>query len=168
MPIYRLGSNELVHAPGVVTWAINGYHFKRDRAVLRRVIVDGWPGVPDHAAHQLLSGAAPHHVDGDTVVFKVDDSAPATPVAERPSPSIGFTLQRPEISVFMCRRTSTHTLNRANRNQPGLLCVSLWSGRAAALAILAALASVSMHWNSIRRSRTRDSLSTASTPAFDP
>lgn len=87
MPIYRLGSNELIHAPGVVAWAINGYHFKRDRAVLRRVIVDGWPGVPDHAAHQLLSGAAPHHVDGDTVIFTVDDPAPATPVAEPPSPA---------------------------------------------------------------------------------
>lgn len=86
MPIYRLGSNELVHAPGVVAWAINGYHFKRDRAVLRRVIVDGWPGVPDHAAHQLLSGAAPHHVDGDTVVFTVDDPAPAKPAAEGPPP----------------------------------------------------------------------------------
>jgi hypothetical protein len=87
MPIYRLGSNELIHAPGVVAWAINGYHFKRDRAVLRRVIVDGWPGVPDHAAHQLLSGAAPHRVDGNTVVFTVDDPAPATPVAECPSPA---------------------------------------------------------------------------------
>lgn len=87
MLIYRLGSNELVHAPGVVAWAINGYHFKRDRAVLRRVIVDGWPGVSDHAAHQLLSGAAPYHVDGDTVVFTVDDPPPATPVAEPPLPA---------------------------------------------------------------------------------
>ena len=87
MPIYRLGSNELIHAPGVVAWAINGYHFKRDRAVLRRVIVDGWPGVPDHAAQQLLSGAAPYHVDGDTVVFTVDDPPLATPVAKPPSPA---------------------------------------------------------------------------------
>lgn len=42
-----LGSKALIHAPGVVAWAINGYAFERDHAVLRRVIVEGWPGVPD-------------------------------------------------------------------------------------------------------------------------
>lgn len=73
MPIYRLGSNELVHAPGVVAWAINGYAFKRDRAVLRRVIVDGWPGVPDAVAHQLLSGSIPHSIEGDAVVVAIPD-----------------------------------------------------------------------------------------------
>lgn len=83
MPVYRLGSNELVHAPGVVAWAINGYAFKRDRVVLRRVIVDGWPGVPDAAARQLLSGSAPYTVDGDTVVFTVDDG-PDQPARNRP------------------------------------------------------------------------------------
>ena len=72
MPIYRLGSNELVHAPGVVAWAINGYAFQRDRDVLRRVIVDGWPGVTAAAAHQLLSGSVPYSVDGDTVVFTAE------------------------------------------------------------------------------------------------
>lgn len=72
MPIYRLGSNELVHAPGVVAWAINGYAFDRDRDVLRRVIVDGWPGVPADAAHQLLSGEVPHTIEGDVVVFTSD------------------------------------------------------------------------------------------------
>ena len=91
VPIYRLGSNELVHAPGVVAWAINGYHFKRDRAVLRRVIVDGWPGVPDHAAQQLLSGAAPYHVDGDTVVVKVD--AKSSNVPKRGERSVPMTVE---------------------------------------------------------------------------
>lgn len=73
MPMYRLGTNELVHAPGVVAWAINGYAFKRDRRALRRVIVDGWPGIPEKAVHQLLSGSVPHAVEGDTVVFTVSD-----------------------------------------------------------------------------------------------
>lgn len=73
MPTYRLGSNELVHAPGVVAWALNGYAFERDRAALCRVIVEGWPGVPEAAAHQLLSGAVSHVVDGATVVFTTGD-----------------------------------------------------------------------------------------------
>jgi len=75
MPTYRLGSNELINAPGVVIWAINGYAFERDRDVLRRVIVEGWPGVPEDAAHQLLSRAIDHEIVGDTVVFTVADSA---------------------------------------------------------------------------------------------
>ena len=83
MPTYRLGSNELVHAPGVIAWAINGYAFKRDRAALRRVVVDGWPGVPAAAVDQLLSRAVPHTIDGETVVFTVADPAPPpSPVEE--------------------------------------------------------------------------------------
>lgn len=83
MPVYRLGSNELVHAPGVIAWAINGYAFKRDRAALRRVIVDGWPGVPAAAARQLLSGSLPYTVHGDTVVFSVGEGS-KQPARNRP------------------------------------------------------------------------------------
>lgn len=82
MPTYRLGSNTLVNAPGVVAWAINGYAFERDRAILRRVIVDGWPGVPEDAAHQLLAGEISHKIVGDTVVFTICDGAnPSTEAA---------------------------------------------------------------------------------------
>lgn len=72
MPVYRLGSNELVHAPGVIAWAINGYAFQRDRAVLRHVVIACWPGIPEDAVHQLLSGSTPHATEGDTVVFAID------------------------------------------------------------------------------------------------
>jgi len=84
MPVYRLGSNDLVHAPGVIAWAINGYAFRKGRKALRRVIIDGWPGVPDAAAHRLLSGAVSHVVEGDTVVFSV---AARGPTASRRSAS---------------------------------------------------------------------------------
>lgn len=84
MPVYRLGSNELVHAPGVIAWAINGYAFKRDRKVLRRVVVDEWPGVPDAAAHQLLSGSVSYALDGDTVVFTVERSDPRRRARNKP------------------------------------------------------------------------------------
>lgn len=84
MPVYRLGSNELVHAPGVIAWAINGYAFKRDRAALRRVIVDGWPGIPAAAARQLLSGSVPYTLDGDTVVFTLEDDGQTRSARSRP------------------------------------------------------------------------------------
>lgn len=70
MKQYRLGSNGLVYAPGVVAWAKNGYAFKKDRKVLRDVI-KGWSGVSDEAADALLSGNVDYEVDGDVVVFEV-------------------------------------------------------------------------------------------------
>ncbi len=42
MKTYRLLSNALIHAPGVVRWAINGYAFKKDREALKRAITDTW------------------------------------------------------------------------------------------------------------------------------
>lgn len=67
---YRLGSSELVSAPGIVAWAINGYAFKRDRKNIETVISEGWR-VPVEHARQLLSKAVPYTLDGETVVFEV-------------------------------------------------------------------------------------------------
>jgi hypothetical protein len=69
MSTYRLGSSGLVFAPGVVRWAMAAYAFPADRAVGLGVITEGW-GVPETAAVALLSKAAPHTVEGDTVVFE--------------------------------------------------------------------------------------------------
>jgi len=49
MPTYRLGSSPLVHAPGLIAWAINGYAFPRDRTVILRVVTDTWPGLPEES-----------------------------------------------------------------------------------------------------------------------
>ncbi|WEX12375.1 DUF6166 domain-containing protein [Chelativorans sp. AA-79] len=43
------------------------------------------PAFPTTRRTSSCRALAPYHVDGDTVVFTIDDSAPATPVAERPS-----------------------------------------------------------------------------------
>jgi hypothetical protein len=64
---YRLGSSEMVHTPGIVRWAINGYHFKEDRPALMNVL-RGW-NLPDPAIDALLSGKASYAVEGDVVVF---------------------------------------------------------------------------------------------------
>ncbi len=40
MPTYRLGSTPLVHAPGLIEWAINAYAFPRDRAVILRIVTE--------------------------------------------------------------------------------------------------------------------------------
>ncbi|WP_421408079.1 hypothetical protein [Agrobacterium tumefaciens] len=72
MTTYRLGSSPAVHTPGIIAWAINGYHFEDDRPQLRKVIVDTY-SLPETAADQLLSKSVPYSVDGETVVFTVNE-----------------------------------------------------------------------------------------------
>lgn len=50
MPTYKLGSSALVHAPGLIAWAINGYAFPKDRDTILRVVVDTWPTLAEHDA----------------------------------------------------------------------------------------------------------------------
>lgn len=76
MPVYRLGSSEHVHAPGIIAWAINGYAFERDRPVLRSVISGTWPGIPEDAVHELLSRSIRHEIDGGTVTFTFGEEPP--------------------------------------------------------------------------------------------
>jgi hypothetical protein len=72
MTTYRLGSSPMIHTPGMVRWAINGYHFKKDRAYLANVFVAGW-GLPKKAVDALLSGKVPYTVNDEngTVTFTV-------------------------------------------------------------------------------------------------
>lgn len=72
MTTYRLGSSPAVHTPGIIAWAINGYHFEDDRPQLRKVIVDTY-SLPETAADQLLSKSVPYSIDGETVVFTVNE-----------------------------------------------------------------------------------------------
>ncbi len=77
MPTYQLGSSALVHAPGLIAWAINGYAFPRDRDAILCVVVDTWPTLANHDARLLLSGECPYRIEGDTVVFSIADGIPA-------------------------------------------------------------------------------------------
>lgn len=84
MPTYRLGSSPLVHAPGLVAWAINAYAFQRDQEITLRVVTETWPGLPAEHARLLLAKSLPHNVDGETLIFDVpDDVASTSQVAER-------------------------------------------------------------------------------------
>lgn len=74
MTTYRLGSSPAVHTPGIITWAINGYHFEDDRPQLRKVIVETY-NLPEIAADQLLSKKVPYSIEGETVVFTVSDES---------------------------------------------------------------------------------------------
>ncbi|GAA4134601.1 hypothetical protein ACFFTN_13195 [Aminobacter aganoensis] len=80
MPTYKLGSSSLVHAPGLIAWAINAYVFPRDRAAILRVVTDTWPGLPADSARRLLTGEQAYRIEDDTIVIDVTqtDVADAT------------------------------------------------------------------------------------------
>lgn len=69
MKTYRLGSSEMICAPGMVRWAINGAFFKKDRPQMIEVIRRGW-NVPQDAAAALVTGKVPYTVEDETVVFE--------------------------------------------------------------------------------------------------
>lgn len=73
MPTYNLGSSPLVHAPGLVAWAINAYAFPRDRKITLRIVTETWPSFPAEYARLLLTRTLPYRVDGETVVFAVPE-----------------------------------------------------------------------------------------------
>lgn len=67
---YRLGSCDLVDAPGLIAWAINGYAHEVHRKYVIDVIRAAWPSVPETAVRALLSKKVPYTIDAkSTVVF---------------------------------------------------------------------------------------------------
>ncbi|WP_338811263.1 hypothetical protein V2V90_23400 (plasmid) [Agrobacterium leguminum] len=65
---YRLGSSEMVYAPGVIAWAINGYAFENDRKVLLSLVSETW-SLPEATAHRLLSREITYTIEGEAVVL---------------------------------------------------------------------------------------------------
>jgi hypothetical protein len=60
----------MVHAPGVIAWAVSGGAFKKDVPKLVEVVM-AWEGVPKAAAKALVTGKVPYKVEGDVVEFEV-------------------------------------------------------------------------------------------------
>jgi hypothetical protein len=70
MKTYRLGSGPMVHAPGLIAWAINGAFFKADRPAMVNIVSQTWR-VPEDAALKLLTKQVPFTIENDAVVFTV-------------------------------------------------------------------------------------------------
>ena len=73
MKEYRLGSSPSVNTPGVIAWAINGYAFEQDRLQILNLIKSIFPTLSTKAVEQLLSEAVPYKIEGETVVFSVEE-----------------------------------------------------------------------------------------------
>ncbi len=70
-----LESSSFASTPGLLRWAMNGYKFKKDRKVLRRVFVEGFPHphFTHKVVHRLLSGKLPHKIEGESVIIELPD-----------------------------------------------------------------------------------------------
>lgn len=73
MKEYRLGSSPAVNTPGVIAWAINGYAFEQDRFQILNLIKSIFPTLSTKAVEQLLSEEVPYTIEGETVVFSVEE-----------------------------------------------------------------------------------------------
>jgi len=70
-----LTSTTMVHAPGILRWAMNGYRFKRDRNKMIKVI-QCWTGLTRKEWHGVLSGTIPHTIEGDRVIIEFGKEVP--------------------------------------------------------------------------------------------
>ena len=64
----ELPSVPMVHTPGLLKWAINGYKSPKDRKAMIAVFVDGY-SLTKQCAIDLLSEKIPHTVEEDSVFF---------------------------------------------------------------------------------------------------
>lgn len=64
-----LQSAPMVHTPGILAWAKNGYAFEADRENCVNTIETGY-GLPRETCQRLLSGEIEYTVEGENVVFE--------------------------------------------------------------------------------------------------
>ena len=69
MNTYNMQSSGLLHAPGIVRWAMAGYR-TGDAKKMVSLICSGW-NLPSRAAEALLSGKVPWTEKDGTVVFSI-------------------------------------------------------------------------------------------------
>lgn len=73
MTQYRLLSNPMVHTPGLLAWAMNGYHFPEDRPHMLRIMTETFKDIPSEVMDNLLAGEIPFQVEGETIIFEVTE-----------------------------------------------------------------------------------------------
>jgi hypothetical protein len=66
----------MVHTPGVIAWAVNGYRFHKDRGNMLNVLTESY-NLTVECADALLSGKVEYKVVGDVVEFEYDGVAVA-------------------------------------------------------------------------------------------
>lgn len=64
-------SSPMVNAAGVLTWAINGYRFERDRQQLKYSMMATWDGITLKEWDEILTGKIPHKLDGENVIIEL-------------------------------------------------------------------------------------------------
>jgi hypothetical protein len=66
---YRLLSTPMVHTPGILAWAMNGYQFAEDRPQILKIMTETYSGIPEDKMNDLLLGNIPFKIEDEAVVF---------------------------------------------------------------------------------------------------
>lgn len=59
MTQYRMLSTPMVHTPGLLAWAMNGYQFEEDREHMLRVMTSTFEAIPPGGDAQTAGGRDP-------------------------------------------------------------------------------------------------------------
>lgn len=73
MTQYRLLSTPMVHTPGLLAWAMNGYQFEEDQPTLLHIMTSTFEGIPSGVMHTLLAGKIPFQVEDENIIFEVEE-----------------------------------------------------------------------------------------------
>lgn len=67
---YKLLSSPGVYTPGLIAWAINGYHFDKDKPEILMLIHKTYR-LPMEAAWALLNKKVDYTIEDEAVIFEV-------------------------------------------------------------------------------------------------
>jgi hypothetical protein len=67
----RIKSTDMVNAPGMLRWCINGYRFETDRAAMLDIACALMPGVSTDVVTLVLKGEIAWNQVNETVEFEV-------------------------------------------------------------------------------------------------
>ena len=59
----------MVYTPGIIAWAINGYHFPEHRPKILEIMTGTFPDVDQDKMDALLKGDITYTIEGETVLF---------------------------------------------------------------------------------------------------
>ena len=72
MTQYRMLSTPMVHTPGLLAWAMNGYQFEEDREHMLRIMTSTFEAIPPGVMHNLLAGEIRFQIEDETVIFQAE------------------------------------------------------------------------------------------------
>ena len=69
MTTFHVPATPEIYTPGILAWAINGYHFPEDRPWILKIMTETFNTVPEQKMNDLLLGNTTYQIEDEAVVF---------------------------------------------------------------------------------------------------